>query len=225
MDQWLANLVAWHQCGTMFFATKQSFNPPTVPVRLAKSQMDPRVVASWDQWPWRYIQLVVNNQFIVQRPFCTMQHMLLLAKFLLPLCWPYMVLIPAGTATQTWKRLAKRKTTYSTTLLLEEKTKGHQLISNACACSSNIIPYDNRNLLYMYIYIYYKYTHIHIDLLWFRYIPSNLHRLTHIYIYMCICIYIYIYACTYIYIYIQTVIGPICFPPCVSKIWFAIDWP
>ena len=171
MDQWLANLVAWHQCGTMFFATKQSFNPPTVPVRLAKSQMDPRVVASWDQWPWRYIQLVVNNQFIVQRPFCTMQHMLLLAKFLLPLCWPYMVLIPAGTATQTWKRLAKRKTTYSTTLLLEENTKGHQLISNACACSSNIIPYDNRNLLYMYIYIYYKYTHIHIDLLWFRYIP------------------------------------------------------
>ena len=34
---------------------------------------------------------------------------------------------------------------------------------------------------------------------------------------------IYIYACAYIYI--QIVIGPICFPPCVSKIWFAIDWP
>ena len=29
-----------------FFATKQSFNPSTAPVRLAKSQMDPRVVAS-----------------------------------------------------------------------------------------------------------------------------------------------------------------------------------
>ena len=37
------------------------FNQCLLPLRLAKSQMDNQVLASWDEKPWRYIRVWVQD--------------------------------------------------------------------------------------------------------------------------------------------------------------------
>ena len=103
------------------------FNQCLLPLRLAKSQMDNQVLASWDEKPWRYIRVWVQDigyQDLRLGLHAAASHMHFTSLFSI---WSSFW---AGSSTQSWRCLAKEKTMRFTTQPLLAKGGNPGTLSN-----------------------------------------------------------------------------------------------